>query len=180
MAPEGGTEARDLELVAAVRAACEGDQGAYRLLYDRFRAWGLLLVRQRYGELASADEEDILQEAFVVAFAKLHGLEEATSFGKWFQTALLRVCMRRSRSVAAERDLIRGGRAAPPPPRLSDVAVRERRIAIVRDLIEAEIAERLDSARASVASVLYRFRRRIRLDLLTRLSELAQEARDGP
>ena len=94
------------------------------------------------------------------------------------------------------------GLLAPPEPhaQTSDAELRDRRIAAVRELIEAlpegrekeivvlryqsgeseaAIALRMGMSRPAVSSVLSRFRRRIRIDLLVTLSEIEEEVRNG-
>lgn len=72
---EGADELRTL-----VAAACEGDEGAFERLYERFgrMVHGILLARVPYGEV-----EDLVQDVFLSAWQRLDGLRDAAAFGGW-------------------------------------------------------------------------------------------------
>jgi RNA polymerase sigma factor (sigma-70 family) len=66
-----------------VQQCIKGERAAYRQLYDRYAKsmynTALRIVNQ------SADAEDILQEAFSDAFAKLTEFEGRSTFGAWLK-----------------------------------------------------------------------------------------------
>lgn len=63
-----------------VRAARNGDQGAFARLYERYArvVHGLLLARA-----PSADVEDLVQDVFLAAWKRLDGLRDPAAFGGW-------------------------------------------------------------------------------------------------
>ena len=64
-------------LVEAVR---RGDREAFGRLYERYASMvhGILLTRVPYDEVS-----DLVQDVFLLAFRKLGGLREGSSFGPW-------------------------------------------------------------------------------------------------
>lgn len=75
----------DAELV---RAAADGSQAAFGVLYARYAkvVHGILLARVPYSEA-----EDLVQEVFVTAFQKIRSLREPKAFGGWL-AAITRRC----------------------------------------------------------------------------------------
>ncbi|MGH9311621.1 MAG: RNA polymerase sigma factor [Vicinamibacterales bacterium] len=65
---------------AIVRAAAEGDAGAFAALYDRYgrMVHGILLAR-----VARGDVSDLLQEVFLAAWRRLPSLRDPAAFGGW-------------------------------------------------------------------------------------------------
>ncbi|HMF91172.1 MAG TPA: sigma-70 family RNA polymerase sigma factor [Candidatus Angelobacter sp.] len=63
-----------------VEAAREGDRAAFGLLYDRYSRMvhGILLARVPLSEV-----DDLVQDVFLRALPRLHGLRDATRFGAW-------------------------------------------------------------------------------------------------
>ena len=72
-----GHAAEDARLV---RAAREGDEGAFAMLYDRYARMihGVLLARA-----SRADVEDLVQDVFLSAWNRLDGLRDPAAFGGW-------------------------------------------------------------------------------------------------
>src|SRR5512133_937504 len=68
---------------ALVRAAADGDRGAFGELYVRHARMvhGILLARVRPG-----DAEDLVQEVFLAAMKQLRGLRTAAAFRGWLGT----------------------------------------------------------------------------------------------
>lgn len=68
---------------ALVRAACEGDRGAFGVLYDRYARMvhGVLLARVPYSAV-----DDLVQDVFLLALDRLRSLRDAASFGAWIAT----------------------------------------------------------------------------------------------
>src|SRR4029078_1886674 len=60
-----------------VRAAREGDEGAFSRLYDRYArvVHGLLMAR-----VARDDVDDLVQDVFLTAWRRLHDLRAAAAF----------------------------------------------------------------------------------------------------
>jgi len=67
-----------------VRAAREGDRGAFGELYARYAPMVHAVALARVASPADAD--DVVQDVFLTAFAKLRGLREAEAFGGWLAT----------------------------------------------------------------------------------------------
>jgi RNA polymerase sigma-70 factor, ECF subfamily len=65
---------------AIVRAAADGDAGAFTALYERYgrMVHGILLAR-----VPSCDVADLLQEVFLTAWQRLPSLRDPAAFGGW-------------------------------------------------------------------------------------------------
>ena len=63
-----------------VRAAREGDEGAFSRLYDRYArvVHGLLMAR-----VARDDVDDLVQDVFLTAWRRLDDLRDPAAFGGW-------------------------------------------------------------------------------------------------
>ena len=70
----------DLEVVRHVRLARRGSQQAYSFLYTRFAA---LVHAILLGRFAPALADELTQECFATAFARLHQLQDDSRFGAW-------------------------------------------------------------------------------------------------
>lgn len=70
----------DRELVAAARS---GDRAAFGVLYTRYRR---MVHAVALGLVPVGNADDVVQEVFLTAMRKLHGLREAGSFGAWLAT----------------------------------------------------------------------------------------------
>src|SRR5512141_246129 len=68
------------EDASLVRAARNGDHGAFARLYDRYArvVHGLLLART-----PRADVEDLVQDVFLAAWNRLEALRDPAAFGGW-------------------------------------------------------------------------------------------------
>lgn len=65
---------------AIVRAAADGDAGAFAALYERYgrMVHGILLTR-----VPASDVADLLQEVFLAAWQRLPSLRDPAAFGGW-------------------------------------------------------------------------------------------------
>jgi RNA polymerase sigma factor (sigma-70 family) len=167
---------------------CAGDTEAYAHLVDRHAP---VAVRTAALLGAGADAEDVVQEAFVKAYAALGGLRAGAPFRPWF----LRIVANETRNLhrAAGRRSARERRAwrraeplllARPDDPADDLLAAERRALLVRglaqlssahrdvvtcryllDLDEAETAAVLGWPRGTVKSRLHRALRRLQASL---------------
>ena len=105
----GGDEA----VLADIRAAQDGDAGAYARLVE---SWGGRLLRFCHNNLpATIDAEDAVQDVLLTAWQKLPGLDDQTRFRAWIYTIARNRC----------REVIRNaGRRATDPVPPEEVAVR--------------------------------------------------------
>jgi RNA polymerase sigma-70 factor (ECF subfamily) len=91
-------------LTTVVRKASAGDAGSQALLYQRYsKAMFNICIRMAGNR---NDPEDILQESFITAFAKLYQLNEAHQFGGWLKRIVVNECIRYSKKyfITAEWD----------------------------------------------------------------------------
>lgn len=84
-----------------VRGAQAGDPQAARALVERHREAVYRLARTATGDAEEAF--DIVQEAFVAAFAALHRYDRARPFRGWIATIALNKCRDRARRRAVRR-----------------------------------------------------------------------------
>ncbi|MBF4769326.1 RNA polymerase sigma factor [Nocardioides agariphilus] len=168
-----------------VARVCAGEPDAYAHLVDRHAP---IAVRTAALLGAGADAEDVVQEAFVKAYAALGGLRPGAPFRPWFLRIVANETRNLHRSAGRRRARERKAwdqaepllRAAPGDPAQS-VAEQERRTALVErlgalsadqrqvvilryllDLDEAETAAALGWPRGTVKSRLHRALRRLR------------------
>lgn len=186
-APASPKETADAAVAERVRASQRGDRAAASALFERYHegvmAYCLLSTK---GDRAAA--LDLVQETFGRAFRSLARLEDASAFKGWLFTIAANVC--RSRGAADRRarqltemaalELAGAGGFSDEAP-----VERERRIAAVREVIEAfpeagyralarahyvegeptrAIAERLAMPHGTVTVKLMRFRDRLKRD----------------
>ena len=119
---------------ALVRAAREGDKGAFGELVARHRPMLVGLCRRMLGDGRLA--EDAAQEAVLQAMVGLDGLERPERFGAWLGGIGLNVCRRWRRDQAREAwslAALTGGRAGPDqvpdePAELAEAAEAARRV----------------------------------------------------
>jgi RNA polymerase sigma-70 factor (ECF subfamily) len=179
------TAPEDSEIVARV---CSGDTAAYAHLVDRHAP---VAVRTAALLGAGADAEDVVQEAFVKAYAALGGLRPGAPFRPWF----LRIVANETKNLhrAAGRRSARERRAwqqaeplllASTHDPADDAIATERKRVLVQglaglsadqrdvvtcryllDLDEAETAAVLGWPRGTVKSRLHRALRRLRESL---------------
>ena len=177
---------------------CAGDADAYAHLVHRHAP---VAVRTAALLGAGADAEDVVQEAFVKAYAALGGLRPGAPFRPWF----LRIVANETRNLhrSAGRRSARERRAwqrserlllAAPDGPADAVLATERQARIVRglaqlsathrevvtcryllDLDEAETAAVLGWPRGTVKSRLHRALRHLRADL----DDVPEATRDG-
>lgn len=77
-----------------------GDRQAFGLLVDRHRRAAMAAAMAR-GE-QSADAEDVVQEAFVLAYSQLAKLRDPAAFGSWLMRIVGRASASRRRSNARD------------------------------------------------------------------------------
>jgi len=80
-----------------VKRAAENDISAVRDLYDKYSREMLSVSYRITGNMS--ESEDILQEAFLTSFEKIHQLEKATAYSGW----LKRIVTNKSLSVIKKR-----------------------------------------------------------------------------
>lgn len=106
-------EAEDTE---AIRAALSGDEEAFRLLVDKHARSIFNLAYRMTGN--AADAEDLAQETFLQAFARLRDFRLGSRFHPWIYTIALNLCRshRRRRWLPQWVPLLgRGGEERPEP-----------------------------------------------------------------
>jgi RNA polymerase sigma factor (sigma-70 family) len=129
--------------------------------------------------LAGRNAEDLVQEAFLIAFAKWDRTLAVETFWPWVQTTLIRLnsglLRRAGRELRALRRL--GGareETAQPEPRLEVMSAMDRlsprqRAAVVlryfEDLTEAQVADRLGVRLGTAKALLHQARRRLQIEL---------------
>jgi RNA polymerase sigma-70 factor (ECF subfamily) len=116
------TDAEDQEAIRAVRA---GDKEAFRRLVDRHSGSVFNLAYRMTGN--AADAEDLTQESFLQAFARLQDFRLGARFHPWIYTIALNLCRSHLRRRSLSRWLWPARseepeRAAPrePPARAPD------------------------------------------------------------
>ena len=103
----------DEVILADIRAAQDGDAGAYARLVE---SWGGRLLRFCHNNLpATIDAEDAVQDVLLTAWQKLPGLDDRSRFRAWMYTIARNRC----------REVIRtAGRRATDPVSPEEVAVK--------------------------------------------------------
>lgn len=180
------------QMAALLEKAARGDQGACRELYQHFHG-AVRRVAAGFAALGPAEVEDVVQETFVRAFQSLSRLQHPRAFSRWLYTIARHHALSLSQS-ARTRERVRDALAhetEPALPALPEALQLERRVAVVRALIEElpegpekqtahlfyvegtqsarEIAEHLGLGKSAVTMRLERFRSRIKRELLARL-----------
>ncbi|HSN91253.1 MAG TPA: sigma-70 family RNA polymerase sigma factor [Anaeromyxobacteraceae bacterium] len=180
--------------------AVAGDRGAFRVLYDRHRPAAWRLVRA-FAALDPDDAADVLQDAFVRAFASLPRLSRPERFGPWLLAiARNRALSRLARGRAKERfaaDLSREVEALaadvstlPEPDAGVELEVVRRIVAelpegaeketvrlfyLEGELSAREIAERLGVGKSAITMRLERFRAKVKQRVLAEVARLRGE-----
>jgi RNA polymerase sigma-70 factor (ECF subfamily) len=119
---------------ALVLRALRGDRAGFDALVARYRVGALVIARRVLG--ASAEAEDVVQDAFVSAFLALPRLREPERFAFWLQVIVRNLALRRrevmsrSRSQVLDADL-----AASPESGPEAVAERSAEAGIVHRAI---------------------------------------------
>lgn len=80
---------------AIVQKACKGDAAARAWLYQQYSKAMFNICIRMAGDRATA--EDLLQDAFILAFSKLEQLKEAAQFGGWLKRIVVNECIRQSK-----------------------------------------------------------------------------------
>ncbi len=105
----------------AIRRVLAGDRDAYRVLMDRHLPAVLRMTLRVTGNME--DGEEAAQEAFLLAYNKLHKFREEAAFGTWvYRIAMncsLNLVRRRARNVEWNADSLDSG------PGLHEVAVSQ-------------------------------------------------------
>lgn len=120
-----------MEVVRHVHQARRGSQQAFSFLYRRFSplVHGILL-----GRFPPATADDMTQECFATAFARLDQLKENAKFGAWIATIARRVRPHTSPKTTATTDLDAFGSDGTTPEDATDAA---RILGAIADLPEA-------------------------------------------
>jgi RNA polymerase sigma-70 factor (ECF subfamily) len=170
-------EESDAELVGRVRA---GDRGAADRLLERYlRACRAVALAVTGNE---ADADDVCQDAFVAAVARIEDCRDPTRFGGW----LLSIVRNRSRNllrhhrIRRAEPLVSESPAARPSPAaelerrelarqlkeaLAELSETQREVVLLHDLEgwkHADIADRLALPPGTVRSHLHHARHRLR------------------
>jgi RNA polymerase sigma-70 factor (ECF subfamily) len=80
---------------AVVRKACSGDRAAQSLLYKQYSKAMFNICTRMTGN--RSDAEDLLQDAFILAFKNLHQLKDPIQFGGWLKRIVINECIRFSK-----------------------------------------------------------------------------------
>jgi RNA polymerase sigma-70 factor (ECF subfamily) len=117
MASPPPTDAEDLE---AIRAVLSGDEDAFRGLVDKYASSIFNLAYRMTGN--AADAEDLAQEAFLQAYARLRDFRVGSRFHPWIYTIALNLCRShlRRRSLPRWLALPREGEEERPEPELPE------------------------------------------------------------
>jgi RNA polymerase sigma-70 factor (ECF subfamily) len=190
----------DHEDAALVLRAIEGDRAAFRALYDRHRPQVHRLARA-FAALDADDVEDVVQDAFVRAFASLAKLARPDRFLPWLLTiARNRALSRLGRRKAVEKLAEELGQEA--EAQAADLAVlpdtgAEAELEVVRKIVAAlpdgpeketvrlfylegelsarEIAARLGVGKSAITMRLERFRAKVKRRVLAEVARLRGE-----
>jgi RNA polymerase sigma-70 factor (ECF subfamily) len=195
--PELPNELDDASLVARAR---QGDGGALRAIYDRYRPL-LHRVAASFAELDPDDADDVVQESFVRAFRNLGSLASPERLGAWLVTiarnrSLTRLARRKARQEMQgelTREVeARGEEAAemPDPEAALELEVVRRIVAelpegpeketvhlfyVEGQLSAREIAARLGVGKSAITMRLERFRARVKRRVLAEVARLRGE-----
>lgn len=77
---------------AVVRKACNGDTEAQAWLYRQYSKTMFNICTRMTGN--RNDAEDVLQDAFIIAFRNLNQLKDALQFGGWLKRIVVNECIR--------------------------------------------------------------------------------------
>lgn len=108
----------DLELVALVDKARQGDRMAYGAIVERFQGYVFSLAMNRLRDLGEAQE--LTQEVFIHAMVKLDQLRDARCFTAWLRQITVRKAInRRARKppvYSTDGETLGNLTASPAPP----------------------------------------------------------------
>ena len=194
-------DAVPVEDSSLVRDSLAGDGAAFQLLVERYQ--GRLFALARNYTKSPVEIEDIVQDTFLKAFARLESFQHQSSFYTWIYriatNTLLDHLKRRGRSpVQAVEDpevLPNGasdGNLMRPDARLQEKEIAEitqdvllelpeifRQVLILREFEEMayqDIADLLEISIGTVESRLFRARNKFKQKLLAKYPEFAQGA----
>ncbi|MDA1265347.1 MAG: sigma-70 family RNA polymerase sigma factor [Planctomycetota bacterium] len=194
-------DAAPVEDSSLVRDSLAGDGTAFQLLVERYQ--GRLFALARNYTKSPVEIEDIVQDTFLKAFARLDSFQHQSSFYTWIYriatNTLLDHLKRRGRSpVQAVEDpevLPNGvcdGNLMRPDARLQEKEIAEitqdvlldlpeifRQVLILRefeDMAYQDIADLLEISIGTVESRLFRARNKFKQKLLAKYPEFAQGA----
>ncbi|MFO0727255.1 MAG: sigma-70 family RNA polymerase sigma factor [Myxococcota bacterium] len=178
---------------ALIARAAGGDKEAWRSLY-LLHAPAIRRALCAFASLGPADIEDLVQETFVQAFRSLGQLREPAAFRPWTLRIARGVALRRlsrTQTEAKTRAALARDPTTTHEDSMRDHIGRERRIAIVRGLIDGlpegptketirlfylegqlsarEIAEQLGVGKSTVTMRLERFRAQVKKRLAVEL-----------
>ncbi|MBQ8368850.1 MAG: hypothetical protein IJY35_02590 [Clostridia bacterium] len=85
------------DTAALVKAAADGDDGAFEELVIRTQRLALAAVYRIIGDSDAA--EDCVQEAFITAWLRLHHLRDRTKFAPW----LCRIAVNRAKNCVTRK-----------------------------------------------------------------------------
>ncbi|HEU4391558.1 MAG TPA: sigma-70 family RNA polymerase sigma factor [Blastocatellia bacterium] len=127
--------ARETDNRSTVEAARDGDQEAFKQLYDSYAplVHGILLARAPLPEV-----DDLVQEVFATAFRRMHTLRDSGSFGGWIATIARNRAvdaLRRLRETREAREELVEGR--PASVNIDSDARARKIVEVIRELPEA-------------------------------------------
>lgn len=190
----------DPDDAALASRAAAGDRAAFRALYDRHRPAVHRLVRA-FATLDPDDAEDVVQEAFIRAFASISKLAQPGRFGAWILTiarnrALSRLGRRRAAEKLSEDLEAEAGALAEQVSAMPELGL-EAELRVVRrvvaelpegpeketvrlfylqgELSAREIADRLGVGKSAITMRLERFRAKVKRRILAEVARLRGE-----
>ena len=100
-------EAADTSLIALVSNAIEGEETAFKELYNLFSSTMFNICIRMTGNRQEA--EDIVQESFIKAFESLRQLKDGRMFGGWLRKIVINNCIRHIKRRTDLRQLSAAG-----------------------------------------------------------------------
>lgn len=155
----GDGAARDADLALRVRTDSDGGQAAFRVLYDRYHDELFAFLRKLLND--SALSEDVLQEAFLKAYAAIDQYDPERAFRPW----IYRIARNAALDALRVRKKVKRLEAL-PRPRATDAGAAER---LARKEDVARLQSALDSLPPETKALLIQ-----RHGLCMKLSELSQ------
>lgn len=188
--------ADDLEWIRRARSR---DAEAWRFLYAT-HSFAVRRVCAAFASFSAADVEDVVQDSFVRAFRGIDALREDAAFRPWILSIARTGCLKRLARTQAELQTAKAYVADPSvrfSVELEEELAREKRIALVRAMIEAlpageqretvrlfyvdgtmsasDIAARLGVGKSTVTMRLERFRAQLKRRLAAQLARLEEQ-----
>ena len=88
---------------AVVKKACKGDAAAQAWLYQQYsKAMFNICIRMT---ATRVDAEDLLQDAFIIAFNKINQLKDADQFGGWIKRIVINECIKYTKKNIVVQDV---------------------------------------------------------------------------